>query len=357
MPLSQSFDNSLANLTICDAAYNRSIKKNQLPTQLPNYDKDSNQYQAIAPRIEKWINKVASLKERIERNKVDTKRAIRSGDIERKNFLVRTRHLLQFDLEYWDKKVKTFTLTEMPNWWKNSQLVDTQIISKYGRAYLKTLFNKVDVQKGSITAEFRNIYGIMGDEKKDRSKHSHHAKDAAILTLIPGSAKREDILKKYYLAKEKGWKHQENPYHAFDISHVLKIEESVLINHITKDQTLSKTKKNLRKRGEIVFYQDENGKPIYQYDSNGNLLYRKHKDGNYILDSDGNKIPLKKYKKIEGDSIRGKLHADSFYGAIKVNERENGFVKKENGEWILKQKNGKDEIWIVLKKDISKVDF
>ena len=118
----------------------------------------------------------------------------------------------------------------MPNWWKNSQLVDTQIISKYARAYLKTLFNKVDVQKGSITAEFRNIYGIMGDEKKDRSKHSHHAKDAAILTLIPGSAKREDILKRYYEAKEKGLKHQESPYHAFNISHVLKIEESVLIN-------------------------------------------------------------------------------------------------------------------------------
>ena len=334
LPLSQSFDNSLSNLTICDAAYNRSIKKNQLPTQLPNYDKDSNQYQAIAPRIEKWVNKVDSLKVRIERNKVDTKRAIRSGDIERKNFLVRTRHLLQFDLEYWDKKVKTFTLTEMPNWWKNSQLVDTQIISKYARAYLKSLFNKVDVQKGSITAEFRNIYGIMGEEKKDRGKHSHHAKDAAILTLIPGSAKREDILKKYYIAKEKGWKHQESPYHAFDILHVLKIEESVLINHITKDQTLSETKKKVRKRSKIEFVKDKQGKLIF--------------------DKNGKKQALI----TQGDSIRGQLHKETFFGAIKVPERnKEGYAIKEDGKYLLKQNNKEDEIWIVVKKPIGSVNI
>jgi CRISPR-associated endonuclease Csn1 len=64
--------------------------------------------------------------------------------------------------------------------------VDTQLISKYAFHYLKTYFDKVDVQKGSITAEFRKIYGLqIADEKKDRSKHSHHAKDAAVLTLIP----------------------------------------------------------------------------------------------------------------------------------------------------------------------------
>ena len=123
-------------------------------------------------------------------------RTKRFKDITAKNDSIRKRHLLQFELDYWDKKVKTFTLKELPNWWKNSQLVDTQIITKYARAYLKTVFSKIDVQKGSITAEFRKIYGIMGDEKKDRSKHSHHAKDAAVLTLIPGSAKREDIFEK-----------------------------------------------------------------------------------------------------------------------------------------------------------------
>lgn len=334
LPLSQSFDNSLANLTICDAGYNRSIKKNKMPTQLENYNKEVNQYQAIEPKIEKWIKKIESLKERIERNKIDTKKAIRSGNIDYKNELVKKRHLLQFDFDYWDKKVKTFTLTELPNWWKNSQLIDTQIISKYARAYLKSFFNKVDVQKGTITADFRTIYGIMGDEKKDRSKHSHHAKDAAVLTLIPGSAKREDILKKYYLAKENGFKYQEKPYKDFEISHILKIEESVLINHISKDQTLNEARKYVRKRGRIEF--------------------KKDKDGRFIKDEKGKKIPLI----TQGDSIRGQLHKETFFGAVKVPERnKDGFVIKEYGKYLLKKKGNEDEIWIVVKKAIENVNI
>jgi CRISPR-associated endonuclease Csn1 len=330
LPLSQSFDNSLANLTICDAEYNRSIKKNKIPTQLINYEKDVNQYQAIEPKIEKWIKKVETLKERIEKNKSETKKAIRSGNIEYKNELVKKRHLLQFDLDYWDKKVKTFTLTDLPNWWKNSQLVDTQIISKYARAYLKSLFNKVDVQKGSITAEFRNIYGIMGEEKKDRSKHSHHAKDAAVLTLIPGSAKREEILKKYYLAKENGRKHQDKPYKDFNISHILKIEETVLVNHISKDQTLSKAKKYVRKRGEIEFKKDNTGK--------------------FIRQENGKKIPLI----MQGDGVRGQLHEQTYFGAIKETEKnENGYPIKESGQFKVRYEKDKEVIRYVIRKDIE----
>ncbi|MEJ7627486.1 MAG: type II CRISPR RNA-guided endonuclease Cas9 [Ferruginibacter sp.] len=96
LPLSQSFDNSLANLTICDAEYNRSIKKNKMPAQLINYKVDMNGYQALTPRIGKWITKAELLKDKIEKNKIDTKKAIRSGNIEYKNELVKKRHLLQF---------------------------------------------------------------------------------------------------------------------------------------------------------------------------------------------------------------------------------------------------------------------
>lgn len=326
LPLSKSFDNSLSNKTIADADYNRRIKKNQMPTKLANYNQPENGFPAIEPLLERWKEKVISLKQKIEKNKLATKGAIRSGDVKRKNELVQQRHLDDFAFDYWNKKVQTFTLTELPNWWKNSQLVDTQIISKYARTYLKTLFTKVDVQKGRINAEFRNIYGIMGDEKKDRSKHSHHAKDAAVLTLIPGSAKREAILEKYYEAKENGKKYQEKPYKHFEISHVLKIEENVLVNHVTKDQTLSETKKKVRKRGKIEFHTNVSG----------------------------NKAPLI----MQGDSIRGQLHLESYFGAIKVNERNgDGFIKRENGKPVLKQKNGEDEIWIVIKKPIESLNI
>ncbi len=334
LPISDSFDNSLANLTICDAVYNRTIKKNQIPTQLKNYNNGWGTYQAIKPRIQPWINKVEQLKQRIDRNKADTKKAIRAADNVRKNDLIQKRHLLEFDYDYWDKKLKTFTVDEVPNWWKNSQMVDTQIIAKYARAYLKSLFTKVDVQKGTITAEFRKIYGIMGDEKKDRSKHSHHAKDAAVLTLIPGSAKREEILKNYYWALENRQNYHVKAYSGFEIAHVLKIEESVLINHVRKDQTLSPTKKKMRERGMVVFKKDDNGK--------------------FLKDETGTKIP----NWIEGRSIRGQLHDTTYYGAIKPVERnENGYARKENGKYLLKQKDGIDELWIVKKELIQDADI
>jgi CRISPR-associated endonuclease Csn1 len=329
IPISGSFDNSLSNLTICDSTFNRTIKKDKIPTELNNYDKDWNGYTAIVPRLQTWKEKVKSLKKLIDDNKVRTKKA---QDPESKANLVKARHLLQFDLEYWDKKLKTFTLKEMPNWWKNSQLVDTQIISKYARAYLKTVFNRVDVQKGSVTSDFRKIFGIMGEEKKDRSKHSHHAKDAAVLTLIPGSARREDILKKYY---EDTRNFRSVPYSKFNITHVQKIEDEVLVNHVTKDQTLNPTRKKLRKRGKVVYLRDKlSGKPL--------------------LDQNGKKVPMI----MQGDAIRGALHKETYLGAIKVVERnEEGFAIKENGKYVVKQKDGEDEIWIVVRKPINDINI
>src|SRR5690606_18766224 len=57
VPRSKSFDNSLANLTVCYADYNRSVKKNQIPSQLLNYDKDFGGYTAILPRLDAWKEK------------------------------------------------------------------------------------------------------------------------------------------------------------------------------------------------------------------------------------------------------------------------------------------------------------
>jgi CRISPR-associated endonuclease Csn1 len=315
-PVSVSFDSSLANLTVGDAYYNNEIQGNKIPTQLPNYSEDvtinGKTYTAIEPRLKKWKEKVIKLKNLIEDNKKRTKKTQDPGT---KKNLIQNRHLLQFEYDYWKKKVDTFTLKEIPTEWKNSQLIDTQIISKYARAYLKTVFEKVDVQKGTNTDKFKKIYQVKGDEQKDRSKHSHHAQDAAILTLIPSSAKREAILESYYKAEEEKRKFHTKPYESFNSSHILDIEKNVIINHISHDKTLIKTIKNIRKRGERTG------------------------------------------KKAQGNSIRGQLHKETFFGAIKVLERnEQGFPIKENGKYkILKNKIGEDEIWIVSKKPIKDI--
>ena len=150
IPRSISFDNSLANKTVCFADYNRNTKKNQIPTKLPNYHE-------IEQRIENWKQKVKDLEIRAEFWKGKSKQA---STPEYKNKAIREKHLWQFELDYWKNKLERFTITEVKPGFKNSQLKDTQLISKYAMHYLKSYFSRVDVQKGEVTAEFRKIFDI-----------------------------------------------------------------------------------------------------------------------------------------------------------------------------------------------------
>ncbi len=320
IPRSISMDNSLENLTVCFARYNRYVKKNQIPAQLPNYDKDATidgeTYLAIKPRLKEWEEKVEHLKHNIEFWKGKSKSAT-TKDF--KDDAIKQRHLWQMELDYWQNKLNRFTMTEITTGFKNSQLTDTQLISKYAFHFLKSAFDKVELQKGTHTSEFRKIYGIQPkDEKKDRSKHSHHAIDAAVLTLIPYSKNREETLRKNYehferfkLGYEKEKQFHDKPYQSFNITHIKEIEDCILINNIARNQSLSPAKKIIRKRGQIV----------YQKDNEGNILH----------DSVGAPIPM--YAK--GDSIRGQLHQETFFGAIKLPVTdEKGKPKVENGKFV-----------------------
>lgn len=336
IPRSKSFDNSLANLTVCYADYNRGIKKNQMPTELPNYETDSHGYSPIKPRLRSWEKKVDDLYNQINFWKAKSKKAM---DKDEKDYAIRQRHLRTMEYDYWKNKLDRFTRTEIPQGFVNSQLVDTQIISKYAFHYLKTVFSKVDVIKGSNTSQFRKIYSVQPkNETKDRGKHYHHAIDAAILTLIPSSKKREEILRKAYEFEEenRGKQYHEKPFPSFNYSMIEDIERNILINNLPdKDQTLTPSIKKIRKRGRVVWLRDN--------------------DGKLLFDKDGNKIP----KIAKGDSIRGELHQQTYYGKIKIAAKdENGsLVRDEKGTIIYNQIDGKDEMWMVLRKPIDSVDF
>lgn len=331
IPRSKSFDNSLANLTVCYADYNRNIKRNRIPTELENYDNDWNGYSAIKPRLEGWTQKVEDLEKQIDFWKFKSKSA---KDKESKDFAIKQKHLRYFEYNYWKNKVERFTRKDIPQGFVNSQLTDTQIITKYAFHYLKTVFNKVDVQKGTVTAEFRKIYKIQEkDEEKSRAKHHHHAIDAAVLTLIPDSAKREEMLKKHFESKEY---HQppyhEKPFPGFNYRILKDIEKKILINNLPdRDKVLLEGKRIVRKRGKIVRLRDKNGK--------------------FILDKSGNKIP----KIAQGDSIRGQLHEETFYGRIRVVKRdEKGIpLRDENNNWIYESKN--EGLRFVVRLPIEKI--
>lgn len=198
VPRSISFDSSDENLTLCDFYYNRHIKKNMIPSQLPNYEHDvvidGKIYTAIKPRLQKWEEKVERLSKNVTFWKNKAKRAQTESY---KNTCIRQKLLWQMEYDYWHSKLDRFKMkpTDLTDGFRNSQLVDTGIITKYALLYLKTLFRSVDVQNGQSTSAFRKIFGI---PEKDRSTHYHHAVDAAILSMIPSSAQRSRMLKLFY---------------------------------------------------------------------------------------------------------------------------------------------------------------
>ncbi len=341
IPASISFDNELKNLTLADKEFNSRVKGKKYPTQLDNYNEESKfngkTIQPIIRNIEsifgkRTIEKVWSKKKKREITVVKwskitelekqfdeyLKKTSYASTKEIKDYFIQKRHLIKFELNYLKQKLQTFTVEEYKAKWRNSQLRDTQIMTKYSIPYLKTVFNRVEVQKGGVVDIFKEVYKVkLVTEKKDRSKHSHHAVDGAILTLIPKPAYRDEILKKYHLEKDNrtGKIYHEKPksWNDFKVSYIEEIEEKTLINNIKEHRTLTPTFKKVRKRGKI------------DYDKNGNIKWAK------------------------GDSIRGQLHGESLYGAIKQAKRgDNGKILfDENNKMVLE-----DEIKLVVRKPL-----
>lgn len=318
LPQSKTLNNSLANKTICDSYYNRYIKKNLLPTQLPNYEKDcvinGKTYPAILPKLEQWKEKINNLEKRVEFWKGKAKSA---STKDAKDSAIRQKHMWKMELDYWKSKLKGFTIAEITSGFTNRNLVDTHLISKYAVLYLKTAFNSVEVQKGEVTAEFRKLLGIQpADEKKDRTNHYHHAIDATILTVVPYAAKREEILSLYgeKLDKKKlGQSTQEvdaklcKCIASLNIGNKVSgivdtIKENIVVFHKSKDVTLTPSKKKIRVRGKIV--KGSNNKPLYR----------------------------------QGDSIRGELHSQTYYGAIEL-DGEISYVTRRD---LVFKKNDRD---------------
>lgn len=309
LPRSKSFDDSQKNQTLCSSVFNRNVKQNRLPCELTNYDE-------ILERIKPWMENIEKLKGELNAWKSRSRSAATK---DRKDKCMRERHLRELELDYWEGKVARFTMKEIPQGFRNNQLNDTRIITKYAYHYLRSLFTRVDVQRGETTAAYRKMLGLQSiEEKKDRSKHSHHAIDAAVLTFIPGAAQRERMLELFYrIEEESALGHNVDELRNAlqkerrscglgivpDVSKY--IEEHILINHISKDQTLTPSARK------VVLSDDKRNKVI---------------------------------KIVSSDSIRGKLHESSYYGAITQ-------ARKDVNGKILRDKNGK----ILIGDDISYV--
>jgi len=332
IPRSLLPDNTMANLTVCYSKYNSDIKNNKIPTACPNYGIDTDEGTAIEPRLKNWIK----IRDNYKKLYKDRTKPFGNEDEEKKNKRIQEKHYFRMHFEYWKDKVNRFTTDEIKDSWVRRQLVDTQIVSKYAREFLKTYFKKVVVQKGSITADFRKIFGFQQeDEIKNRNKHTHHSIDAAVLTLIPtNSSKRINMLNEMYKAQEKKQKiKRKDPDGFSDFNAQALIEEidnNTLIVNYQKDKIMEQTYRNVRKRGKFQYLKDKNGKDI--------------------LDENDEKILLK----AKGSSVRGDLFQDTFIGKIRDVERDENDKPIRNDDNSFVFKKGKEEFEFTKRVPIEK---
>lgn len=279
IPRSVGGDSTKMNLTLCDSRFNRDIKKTKLPTELSNHEE-------IMTRINEWKEKYESLEGQIRKQKKLSKGA---SSKEQKDRIIRKRHLLELQRDYWRGKYLRFTMESVPEGFSRRQGTDISVISKYARLYLKSLFKHVYTVKGIATSDFRKIWGIQkAYSKKERVNHVHHCIDAIVIACI-GLDEYNKLGAYYHDEENHEWygmskAYFKKPWPTF-VEDIEKVQDEILFYHYTPD--------NMSKQG------------------------RRR-----IL-IDGKKVLSK------GDAARGSLHNDTYYGAIE-NDGVVRYVKRIN---------------------------
>ena len=283
IPRSVGGDSTRMNLTLCDSRFNREVKKTKLPTELPNHDE-------IMARINDWREKYESLDGQIRRQKKMSKGATAK---DQKDAIIRKRHLLELQRDYWRGKYLRFTMESVPDGFSRRQGTDISVISKYARLYLKSLFKHVYTVKGIATSDFRKIWGIQKVySKKERVNHVHHCIDAIVIACI-GLDEYNKLGAYYHDEENHEWygmskAYFKKPWPTF-VEDIEKVQDEILVYHYTPD--------NMPKQGRRRI----------------------------LLDVDINGLKKKKKVLCKGDAARGSLHKDTYYGAIMRSDEDTPF--------------------------------
>lgn len=289
VPRSRGGDDSKANKTLCESRFNREIKKGRLPSELANRDE-------VLARLDEldFESKIEGLRKDIAK----TRRAAKSAvDKDSKDKAIQRRHVAKMQIDYLSDKVRRFKMRDVPEGFSNRQGVDIGIIGRYARMYLQSVFDKVYTVKGETTAEFRKMWGLQDIySKKERVNHAHHCIDAITIACI---GKGEYDRWAQFKSDEESYSYgagrrpeMPKPWTTFteDVKHV---SEILLVSHYTADNMLKQTKKVMRNHG--VIQRKADGTPKY----------------------------------LKGDTARGSLHLQTFYGAIKKDDEIRYVVRKE----------------------------
>lgn len=285
LPRSLSGDDSFANKTICESGYNRQTKKGCVPRDCPNWDE-------IDVRLQDWRDKL----ERLEKDVRSQTRAAKNASDPESRSRARIKALTtRFERDYWRDKLCRFEMTvdklsvksgELGGF-KRRQLVDTGIMCSHAVALLRSVYSATYAVNGAATAFARRAWGIQTDEAKDRTDHTHHAKDAMVIAALTPArfAAICAALKDDGGSRCRPCDVCPPPYVNF-AEMVRTACDEILVKHVLRQTTLRQSSKR-------------------------NVLACAHR-----LKGDPNG-PLVSKVKSQGDTVRGPLHKDTFYGCIR----------------------------------------
>lgn len=332
IPRSRGGDSTQENLTLCESKFNRDTKRDKLPTELANYEE-------ILARIEHWKKQCYALK--LKRDGIRTHSGLEKSI---KDSKIRRRHLVGLEYGYLKGKYDRFTMKEVPEGFSRRQGAGIGLISKYAGLFLKSLFkdpknpnrSNVYVVKGAITAEFRKLWGLQQvDEAKSRDNHTHHCIDAYTIACIGpceyaalAAYYRSDEEFKYGRRREKP--QFEKPWPTFT-EDLLKLQEELLIVHQTTDKLGKKDRRKVKTpRGKFLTGGDSARGRLHQETYYGAINY----DGNikYVVRKPLDSLTEKDLDKIVDETVKGIVKgAVETKGSLKEALADGIYMNKEKG--------------------------
>ena len=288
IPRSAGGENNLENLTLCDSTYNRDIKIGKLPSECPNYDipalgfapiKNGLAAAGFYDHLEAAEKAYADIADKLKKvpGSSPSRAALRQKSI-----------VLYEKRKYWREKLRSFSIgrDELNGDFSRRQLVATGVMSRHALQFLKSVYPDVYANNGTVTAFTRKEWGLQDQyEKKERADHTHHVIDAVVIAAL----NRESLAKiaNAYHESEvyhggKQVLHLAYPWQSFP-EDVHAAVENVLVKRLVSHNETKQTKRC------------------------------KTFLANPIQDREGNVI---RHVKSAGDTVRGMLHDQTYYGKI-----------------------------------------
>ncbi len=288
IPRSAGGENNLENLTLCDLTYNRSVKVGKLPSECPNFDIPALGFDTIKNNLAKagFYDKL----EEAEKAYAEIAKKLKNvpASSPARQALRKRSIVLYEERKYWREKMLSFKISreELDGDFSRRQLAATGVMTRHALQFLKSKYENVYANSSTATAFARKEWGLQKQsEKKIRTDHTHHIIDALVIAALDRAA----------LNKISYVYHDEKPFCggklALELTYpwatfpedVHNAAEGVLVKHLSKHDETKQAKR----------------KKVYL--------------ANPLKDKDGNIV---KHVKAAGDTVRGMLHDQTYYGKI-----------------------------------------